>query len=209
MSLLLVSFGGMAVCLGVLSVAAAVTPGQALDSFCSVAPSIPATASSAAGAYEPGSSGGITCFTCETLSAICEDMPPAVPAVRQSFEPEATAALLTIPMYTLLFSLGAGPVPWLLYNEVFPTRIRARAAAVCTALNYLANTIVGATFLPMISAVGLKGTYALYAAMCVGGYAFVDRLVFETKGLKLEEVEELMEARAREDAAAQRRGGGN
>lgn len=38
-----------------------------------------------------------------------------------------------------------------LYREVFPTRIRARATAVCTAVNYAANTVVGASFLPMVS----------------------------------------------------------
>jgi hypothetical protein len=53
-----------------------------------------------------------------------------------AMEPLRTVALATIPGYTLLFSLGAGPVPWLLYNEVFPTRIRARATGVCTAINY-------------------------------------------------------------------------
>ena len=59
--------------------------------------------------------------------------------------------------------MGAGPVPWLLYSEVFPTRIRARATAVVTAINYMCNTIVGASFLPLIGAFGLKGTYAMYA----------------------------------------------
>jgi hypothetical protein len=64
----------------------------------------------------------------------------------------------------------------LLYNEVFPTRIRARATAVCTAINYGANTIVGASFLPLVSGVGLGGTYALYAVLCFTGFVFVDNL---------------------------------
>jgi len=82
---------------------------------------------------------------------------------QRSFEPLRTTTLVAIPLYTFFFSMGAGPVPWLLYSEVFPTRIRARATAVVTAINYSCNTIVGASFLPLIGAFGLKGTYAMYA----------------------------------------------
>lgn len=34
------------------------------------------------------------------------------------------AALTCIPVYVCAFSAGAGPIPWLLYNEIFPTRVR-------------------------------------------------------------------------------------
>ena len=44
-------------------------------------------------------------------------------------------------------------------------------------------------------------TYALYAAMCGAGFVFVDRLVFETKGLKLEDVEGVMAEREERWAA--------
>ena len=83
-------------------------------------------------------------------------------------QPEATVALVTIPLCVLFFSLGAGPIPWLLYNEVFPTRIRAESGSVCTALNYLSNSIVGATFLPTVNAYGLSGSYGFYTLLCVG-----------------------------------------
>lgn len=175
--LLLLSFGGMAACLATLSLAAAVTAGQASASFCSV--------------QLPEASTGLPCVTCSTIAAICDDLPPAINYAVDS-QPLKFVALVTIPAYTLLFSLGAGPVPWLLYNEVFPTRIRARATAVCTAINYAANTVVGATFLPMVSGIGLKGTYAVYAVLCFAGYVFVDNLVFETKGLALQDIERLM-----------------
>ncbi|ACO66909.1 major facilitator superfamily [Micromonas commoda] len=112
-----------------------------------------------------------------------------------SFEPLRTTTLVAIPLYTFFFSMGAGPVPWLLYSEVFPTRIRARATAVVTAINYVCNTIVGASFLPLIGAFGLKGTYAMYAVLCAIGYVFVDQLVFETKGLALQDIEGVMLAK--------------
>jgi hypothetical protein len=51
---------------------------------------------------------------------------------------------------------------------------------------------VGASFLPLIGAFGLKGTYAMYAVLCAVGYVFVDNLVFETKGLALQDIEGVM-----------------
>ena len=60
------------------------------------------------------------------------------------------------------------------------------------AINYSCNTIVGASFLPLIGAFGLKGTYAMYAVLCAVGYVFVDNLVFETKGLALQDIEGVM-----------------
>jgi len=67
----------------------------------------------------------------------------------------------------------------------------------CTALNYAANSVVGATFLPMVSATGLSGSYGLYAVLCACGYVFVDRNVPETKGYKLEEIEDMLLAKRR------------
>ena len=186
--LLLLSFGGMSLALAALSIASALTPGVATESFCALP--VPS----------PEEFSGLPCVACDALAAICDDLPAPVTSAAvatQSFEPQRTVALVAIPAYTLLFSLGAGPVPWLLYNEVFPTRIRARATSLCTAINYLSNTVVGASFLPLVSGIGLGGTYGLYATLCFAGFLFVDRFVFETKGLRLEDVEGVMAERER------------
>jgi MFS family permease len=184
--LLLLSFGGMSASLAALAIASALTPGTATESFCALPITSP-----------PGEFSGLPCVTCDALAAICDDLPTPDydGGFLKTFEPQRTVALIAIPAYTLLFSLGAGPVPWLLYNEVFPTRIRARATAVCTAINYASNTVVGASFLPLVNGIGLGGTYGFYALSCFAGYAFVDRFVFETKGLKLEDVEGVMAER--------------
>ena len=141
-----------------------------------------------------------------TKSIICKDLPDReIGGLIEDFtikggdntsgerqEPEATIALVSLPLYVLFFSAGAGPVPWLLYNEVFPTRIRAKAVSLCTATNYFSNAIVGAAFLPGVTSLGLGVTYAGYALLNLLGYVFVKELVFETKGMKLEDIEETM-----------------
>ena len=113
-------------------------------------------------------------YSFTTKSIICKDLPDReIGGLIEDFtikggdttsgerqEPEATVALVSLPLYVLFFSAGAGPVPWLLYNEVFPTRIRAKAVSLCTATNYFSNAIVGAAFLPGVTSLGLGVTYA-------------------------------------------------
>lgn len=74
---------------------------------------------------------------------------------------------------------------------------RARATALCTMCNYGANIIVGATFLDAVANFGIAGTYAVYAVICGVGYIFTDKLVIETKGLSLQEVEMIIAKDAR------------
>lgn len=197
--LLLASFGGMSACLGLLSIAAYLTPANELSSFCAD-PAIGAIAEKLSQPLDDG------LYAYQTLASaeICSDLGFASTTDLTPAQPEAAVALVTIPLYVLFFSLGAGPIPWLLYNEVFPTRIRARAVSACTALNYLSNSIVGATFLPMVNAYGLSGSYGFYTLLCASGYVFVDRFVPETKGVPLEDVEALLRQNAADRASREK-----
>ena len=186
--LLLTSFGGMAVCLGLLSVSAYLTPSDEMLSFC--ADPMVSTVMN-----QPGLDDAVYSYQTLASAEICADFSDST-TVTGPAQPEAAVALVTIPLYVLFFSLGAGPIPWLIYNEIFPTRIRARGVSMCTALNYLSNSIVGATFLPMVASWNLSGSYGLYTILCASGYVFVDRFVPETKGMKLENIESMLRENA-------------
>ena len=190
--LLLTSFGGMSACLGILSLAAYLTPANELSSFCAN-PELGVLV----GKLSQPIDDGLYSYPTMASAQICADFAALSPASAGPAQPEAAVALVTIPLYVLFFSLGAGPIPWLLYNEVFPTRIRARAVSACTALNYVSNSIVGATFLPMVGTYGLSGSYGFYTLLCASGYVFVDRFIPETKGLRLEDVESTLKRHAR------------
>ena len=66
-----------------------------------------------------------------------------------------------------------GPVMWVLLGEMFPNRMRGAALAVSGATNWVANFAVTVTFLPLLSAVGLAGAYALYALAALVSLPFV------------------------------------
>src|SRR6266446_4112280 len=93
-----------------------------------------------------------------------------------------------IGIYIVCFAFSLGPIVWLMISEIFPNRIRARAASVSTAANWAANFLVSLTFPLLRAGLGSSLTFTLYALLGVIGLAFVARRVPETRGKSLEEI---------------------
>merc|ERR1719471_1046608 len=62
--------------------------------------------------------------------------------------------LMALMIYVVSFSLGFGPIPWLMMGEVFPSRIRGAAASIATALNWAFTFVVTKTFMDMQAYLG-------------------------------------------------------
>lgn len=95
------------------------------------------------------------------------------------------------------FSLGFGPIPWLMMGEILPGKIRGSAASVATAFNWSCTFIVTKTFADIINAIGTHGTFWMFGSICVVGLAFVIFYVPETQGKSLEDIERKMMGRVR------------
>jgi SP family sugar:H+ symporter-like MFS transporter len=100
----------------------------------------------------------------------------------------ALTGLAAANLYIVAFAISWGPVMWVLLGEMFPNRLRGAALAVSGATNWVTNFAVTVTFLPLLNAVGLAGTYALYAVAAAFSLPFVWAAVPETKGKTLEEM---------------------
>ena len=92
-------------------------------------------------------------------------------------------------LFVLTFALGAGPVPGLLLPEIFPSRIRAKAMAVCMSVHWVINFFVGLLFLRLLEKLGPQLLYSMFAIFCIMAVTFVKRNVVETKGKSLHEIE--------------------
>nr|XP_025700962.2 probable plastidic glucose transporter 2 isoform X1 [Arachis hypogaea] len=92
-------------------------------------------------------------------------------------------------LFVFTFALGAGPVPSLLLPEIFPSRIRAKAMAVCMSVHWVINFFVGLLFLRLLEKLGAQLLYSIFATFCVIAVIFVKRNVIETKGKSLHEIE--------------------
>jgi sugar porter (SP) family MFS transporter len=109
----------------------------------------------------------------------------------------STAAwvLVFILGYIACFAMSLGPVVWVVIAEIFPTKIRGRAMGIATLLLWTANYVISQTFPIINEDPWLVATFHhafpfwLYAAFCVIMVLFVRRVVPETKGKSLEEIE--------------------
>lgn len=111
----------------------------------------------------------------------------------------ALVSVVCIMLYSASFMFSWGPICWVLISEIFPNTIRGAAVALAVAFQWIFNFIVSSTFVPMyniqMGAMGDKFghmfAYALYGIICVVAAIFVWKLVPETKGKTLEEMNTL------------------
>jgi SP family arabinose:H+ symporter-like MFS transporter len=96
----------------------------------------------------------------------------------------------SIISYTSFFAFGMGPVPWVVISEIFPNKIRGRAASVATSALWSGTLLVTFTFLSLIRALGVSGTFAIFAALSAFSFVFVWWIVPETRGKTLEEIQQ-------------------
>lgn len=97
--------------------------------------------------------------------------------------------LACLVIYVLGFSIGFGPIPWLMLGEILPSKVRGTAASLATGFNWTCTFIVTKTFHNIIEAIKMYGTMWLFAVICVIGLLFVIFFVPETRGKSLEEIE--------------------
>ena len=102
--------------------------------------------------------------------------------------------LACILCYTGFFAFALGPIPWVVISEIFPNKIRGRAASLATSTLWTSTLIVTFTFLTMIHALGVTGTFGIYAVLCVVTFVFIWTMVPETKGKTLEQIQREWEA---------------
>lgn len=98
------------------------------------------------------------------------------------------STLVFIIIYTASFMMSWGPICWVLISEIFPTKIRGQAIAIAVAAQWTANYLISSTYPPMMEfSSGM--TYAFYGSMAVISALFVWKMVPETKGKTLEDME--------------------
>jgi SP family xylose:H+ symportor-like MFS transporter len=104
------------------------------------------------------------------------------------------STLVFIIIYTASFMMSWGPICWVLISELFPNKIRGRAIAVAVAAQWAANYFISSTYPAMLEFSGGL-TYWFYGLMSILSFIFVWKMVPETKGKTLEELELLWKKR--------------
>ena len=106
------------------------------------------------------------------------------------FKVIGVSTLVFIIIYTASFMMSWGPITWVLISEIYPNKIRGRAIAIAVAAQWAANYFISSTYPAMMEFSGGM-TYSFYGLMSLLSFLFVWKMVPETKGKTLEEMETL------------------
>ena len=107
------------------------------------------------------------------------------------------ASLFGVLLFVATFAMSMGPVVWVILAEIFPNNVRSLAMAIVIGGQCLVSALVTNIF-PILNksefnALNFNGAlpYLIFAFVCIVAILFVWRLVPETKGKTLEEMEQL------------------
>lgn len=105
------------------------------------------------------------------------------------FESRGIHTVILIVAAIGCYAMSLAPVTWVVISEIFPNRIRGAAMSIAVLTLWIACTILTFTFPYLNYSLGSHGTFWLYAAICIAGFAFVWRRLPETKDKTLEQIE--------------------
>lgn len=101
----------------------------------------------------------------------------------------ATMKVAAAATFVACFAFSMGPIKWVFMSEVFPTRIRGRAVAISSLAVWTADAILNQVFPLLRDGWGKSATFYTFAAVLIPQFYFVWKLMPETKGRSLEEIE--------------------
>ncbi|MCV7383614.1 sugar porter family MFS transporter [Mycolicibacter longobardus] len=96
-------------------------------------------------------------------------------------------------LFTVGYTFGFGSLVWVYAGEALPARLRSMGSSAMLTSDLVANAVVAAVFLTMLTSLGGAGTFAVFGALALLSLAFVYRYAPETKGRQLEDIRHFWE----------------
>ncbi|KAM9753297.1 proton myo-inositol cotransporter-like isoform 2-T4 [Menidia menidia] len=108
--------------------------------------------------------------------------------------PYSWIVLMGLLLYLAFFAPGMGPMPWTVNSEIYPLWARSTGNACSAGVNWIFNVLVSLTFLHVAEFLTYYGAFFLYTGLALLGLLFVLGCLPETRGLQLEDIQNLFSA---------------
>lgn len=112
--------------------------------------------------------------------------------INAAIELDTFLILGAILAFVASFAISIGPVMWVLFSELFPNRIRGIAISFVGLINSAVSFTVQWVFPWELEVLGSSLTFLIYGLFALAGLIFIIRVVPETKGRSLEELEKIL-----------------
>lgn len=107
--------------------------------------------------------------------------------------------LVFVMMYITLYSIGMGPIPYIVLSEMLPQAGRGVAGGIGTMSNWLCAFILTKTFFKLVEIFAVYGVFWVFSSVCLCAAIFVWRVVPETSGKTLAEIQSIFVNRSKEE----------
>lgn len=98
--------------------------------------------------------------------------------------------ILALCLFIIVFSLGYGPIPWMISSELFPPEIKSNASSAAGTFNWFLAFIVTKFYINLTEAIHTDSTFYIFAGISLLGTVFVYFVIPETKGKTLGEIQD-------------------
>lgn len=100
--------------------------------------------------------------------------------------------LIGILGFIAAFHISLGPIMWVLFSEIFPNSLRSAAVPFFALITSISSYLVQQFFPWQLARFGAADTFMMYAGIGLIGLLFTHRLLPETKGKSIEQLEHLL-----------------
>lgn len=95
-------------------------------------------------------------------------------------------------IYIAFFALSQGAVIWVFISEIFPNQVRAAGQSMGSFMHWLLAAVIAFTFPYIAETLGGGNTFMIFCGMMVLQLLFVWKMMPETKGTSLEQIEKTL-----------------
>lgn len=99
--------------------------------------------------------------------------------------------IVSMIFFIISFSLGLGPIPWLIMGEILPLNVKKLSSIIVSSFNWFCAFIIITFYYKLVETFGSEWTYLMFSFICLSCAIFNIICLPETKGKSFQEIEEL------------------
>lgn len=99
--------------------------------------------------------------------------------------------IVSMVFFIISFSLGLGPIPWLIMGEILPLNVKKLSTIIVSSFNWFCAFIIITFYNQLVETVSSQLTYLMFSLICLSCAIFNIIYLPETKGKSFQEIEQL------------------
>ncbi|CAG9856814.1 unnamed protein product [Phyllotreta striolata] len=97
--------------------------------------------------------------------------------------------LASLANYFIMYYIGFGPIPWAMIGDLFPTNVKSMCVSIAGTICHINGLFIIGSFPIARETFGMTGIFYVYGGFVAVAGLFVWKLVPETKGKSLEDIQ--------------------